>query len=321
MTQKFPIKVAAARSGLSTHLIRIWERRYSAVNPNRTPSNRRLYSDDDIRRLILLRQATSAGMSIGQIANLDNEELRGIIDSNRGVLVSAPGNGNRSTPRVGAASAESHLAACLEAVMSLETSALESALLSASMDLGQMALFEDVITPMFERIGDMWRDGGMKVSHEHMASAVVRTFLGTMLSSARVADSAPVVVVTTPSRHAHEAGALMAAITAVSQGWRSIYLGPDTPTEDVAGAATQSRAKAIAMSIVYPPDDPHMDQDLLRLRAMVGRETAIIIGGRSHPAYRETLDKIGAITLESLRDLGDHLERIRSTAASTADRK
>lgn len=320
MNQKFPIKVAAARSGLTTHLIRIWERRYGAVTPSRTPSKRRLYSDEDIKRLVLLRQATSAGMSIGQIANLDNHELQNIIASNRSVLVSAAGTGQRPHPRLSAASAESHCSACLDAVLALDSTALESALLTASVDLGQMALFEGVITPFFERVGQMWRDGELKVAHEHLASAVVRTFLGGMLSNARVSESAPVIVVTTPSQHAHEAGALMAAITAVSNGWRAMYLGPDTPTEDVAGAATQSGARAIAMSIVYPPDDPHIGREIRKLRAMVGDSVTIIIGGRSYHAYQDTLEAVGAVSVDHLRDFAANLEPIRSATGTSANR-
>ncbi|MBD3403420.1 MerR family transcriptional regulator, partial [candidate division GN15 bacterium] len=237
MSQKYPIKVAASRSGLTTHLIRIWERRYGAVNPSRTKTNRRLYSDDDIHRLVLLRQATAAGMSIGQIANQSNEELQEIIDANRGVLARGSVNGSTGGARMNAASADQHRARCLDAVLELDSSALENALLAASVELGQITLFEDVLTPLFEQIGQMWADGELKVSHEHMASAVVRSFLGGILSSTRAPQAGPSIVVTTPAGHSHEVGALMVAITAMAQGWRALYLGPDIPPEDVAGAA------------------------------------------------------------------------------------
>ncbi|MBX7259713.1 MAG: MerR family transcriptional regulator, partial [Candidatus Hydrogenedentes bacterium] len=53
-----PIQVVALRTGLTPHVIRMWERRYAAVCPTRTPTNRRLYSDSDITRLRLLSRAT-----------------------------------------------------------------------------------------------------------------------------------------------------------------------------------------------------------------------------------------------------------------------
>ena len=74
-TPGHPIKVAVRRTGLSAHVIRVWEKRYGAVVPARTPTNRRLYSDEDIVRLQWLRQAVEAGQSIGRIAGLPTSEL------------------------------------------------------------------------------------------------------------------------------------------------------------------------------------------------------------------------------------------------------
>ena len=77
--QGYPIKVAVRRTGLTSHAIRVWEKRYSAVTPVRTPTNRRLYSEADIERLHLLRRATLAGHSIGQIAGLPIDDLRALV--------------------------------------------------------------------------------------------------------------------------------------------------------------------------------------------------------------------------------------------------
>src|SRR6059058_1635279 len=70
------IKSVVRRTGLSAHVIRIWEKRYQAVQPERTGTNRRLYSDEQIERLNLLRAITRAGHSIGPIAKLPIEKLR-----------------------------------------------------------------------------------------------------------------------------------------------------------------------------------------------------------------------------------------------------
>ena len=61
----YPVRYVARQTGLTPHLIRSWERRYAAVAPRRTDTNHRLYSDDDIERLSLLRNAVKAGQSIG----------------------------------------------------------------------------------------------------------------------------------------------------------------------------------------------------------------------------------------------------------------
>ena len=70
------IKVVARRTGLSAHVIRIWEKRYGAMEPERTGTNRRLYSDEQIERLSLLREITQNGHSIGHVAKLPTDKLR-----------------------------------------------------------------------------------------------------------------------------------------------------------------------------------------------------------------------------------------------------
>src|SRR4051812_28560881 len=94
--QRHPIAVVAQRTGLSQDVLRVWERRYGAVTPSRSPNGLRLYSDTDIERLLLLRSATRAGRSIGQIASLPMGELEALVTEDeaardkRGRSVGAP---------------------------------------------------------------------------------------------------------------------------------------------------------------------------------------------------------------------------------------
>lgn len=81
---RHPIRVVARRTGLKADLIRAWERRYNAIEPERTVGRHRFYSDAEIERLRLLRQATGTGRSIGQIAQLSNEQLLALVEEDRG---------------------------------------------------------------------------------------------------------------------------------------------------------------------------------------------------------------------------------------------
>ena len=73
------IKLVARQTGLSVHAIRIWEKRYGAVQPVRAENNRRLYSEEDVERLRLLREATLAGHGIAQIARASLPELTNLV--------------------------------------------------------------------------------------------------------------------------------------------------------------------------------------------------------------------------------------------------
>ncbi|MEJ2371964.1 MAG: MerR family transcriptional regulator, partial [Gemmatimonadales bacterium] len=73
---RFPIGVVARRTGLSKDVLRVWESRYGVVRPVRSDSGRRLYSEEDVERLSLLRAATSVGWSISEVADRTMDELR-----------------------------------------------------------------------------------------------------------------------------------------------------------------------------------------------------------------------------------------------------
>ena len=75
---QYPIQLVARLTGLSAHVIRIWEQRYRAVEPQRTATKRRLYSQRDIERLNLLRAlARRAGVHIYHARELRGSQLLG----------------------------------------------------------------------------------------------------------------------------------------------------------------------------------------------------------------------------------------------------
>ena len=72
--------------------------------------------------------------------------------------------------------------------------ALSSILDEASLSLGKPALRNDFIVPMLHAIGERWHDGDLRVAHEHMASAVLRTFLSGMITRHAAPPGSPVIV-------------------------------------------------------------------------------------------------------------------------------
>jgi DNA-binding transcriptional MerR regulator/methylmalonyl-CoA mutase cobalamin-binding subunit len=310
MTEWYPIRVVSRRTGLSTYAIRAWEKRYGAVEPKRTGTNRRLYSSEDLERLALLRRATLAGRSIGQIAKLPTRRLKALVEEDEAAARAVP---RLAAPERSPRSADEakFLDACFEAAERLDSAAFQSALDQAAISLSRPALMEQVMAPLMHRIGDAWRGGSLRVAHEHLASALVRTFAGGLDGAFQVPASAPEIVVTTPAGQLHEIGALLAAVTAASEGWRATYLGPSLPAEEIAAAARQKHARAVALSIVYPVDDPHMRSELSRLSQLLGPSTAILVGGRGASSYRSLLSEAGARHLPDIQSLRHELESLR----------
>ena len=305
MDPGYPIRVAAEKTGMSPHLIRMWERRYSAVKPRRTSTGRRVYSDKDIERLVLLRRATLEGRSISQIADLTPDQLRELFAKS----AREPAGIDSDLEHL---SIDNHLKLCLQAVRNMDAEGLETRLLRASVNLDKRIFLEELLHPLMVMIGRMWEDGHLQVAHEHLASAVVRSLLGEMYLHNTTGDFAPLLISTSPSGQLHEFGALMASVIAASEGWRTLYLGPNMPTDDIAEAAINRGADTVALSLVYPEDDPDMVRELERLRQLIGTEMQIIAGGQAVATYTDVLDKIGAIRINRLGDLRRELTLLRN---------
>lgn len=308
---RHPIGVVARRTGLKPDLIRAWERRYGAVTPGRTDTRRRFYSDEDVERLLLLRRVVSTGRGISQVAGLSTEELETLVESEASAGMQTPA----AAQDAGAAGddlAEAFLGRCVGAAQRLDMRELEMQIERASVAFSRTSLIEKVLVPLMHRIGDLWHQGTLRPLHEHMASAVVRSFVGALYGSHQPELSAPHMVITTPSRQHHELGALMAAASASGEGWQVTYLGPELPPEEIAAAALQKGARAVALSLTYPPDDPMLTDDLRRLRRLLGSRTLLLVGGRAAPSYAGVLSEIGALRIESLAELRHRLQDLRS---------
>lgn len=298
------IKVAARRCGLSTHVIRVWEKRYDAVSPDRTDTNRRLYSEDEIERLTLLRAATQAGHSISNVARVPTEKLRKLLAQ------SSPAPALTATTRK-STSVATLVEAAVNEVRNLNSTGLEELFARAATVHGQHGLLENVIAPLAVKVGDLWRDGLITAAHEHFVSAVIRNFLVRNSKPYGLNGNTPTVVVGTPAGQLHEIGAVMAAAAANDMGWRVVYLGTSLPATEIAGAAIQHQARAVALSIVFPGDDPNLPGELESLHKLLPEQTKLIVGGRAAESYQSTLQRLGATAVTDLHGLYKVLERLR----------
>lgn len=297
------VKVAAQRTGLSPHVIRIWERRYGAVKPERTETKRRLYSDDEVERLRLLRLVTEGGHSIGDVAKLSAEKLRTLAGT---ALDGEP------APRKGADGMETRwIARAIKSVRELDAGALEAMLKDANLAIGTQALAMRVIGPLAEKIGELWREGEITAAHEHFATAVIRGFVGHTARQFTGVSDGPVIVVVTPLGQLHELGALLAGMVAANVGWNVKYLGASLPIAEIAGAARQAGARAVALSLVYPEDDQRLESDLVQLRDLLGEKVAILAGGRAAPTYASWFKRINAMVTSDLREFTRALDGLR----------
>ena len=296
---RHPVRVVAQRTSLSGHVLRAWERRYGVVAPVRTEGGQRLYSDNDIELLSLLQALTAAGGSIGQLARLPVAELRRLAQSQPVALPQVvPGD-----------PATRWRARAMNAVQALDAGALRSELGRAALALGLPTFLDQLVAPLLREVGAQWREGRLGIAHEHLATVVVREVLGWVRDSAETLATAPQLVVATPPNQMHEGGALLVAAAAAAEGWRVTCLGANLPGEDIASAAMRTGARALALSVIHPDDDPALGAHLVSIRRALPA-IPLLVGGAAAPAYRAEIEAVGGRVFGDLAELRGTLGRL-----------
>lgn len=297
------IQSVAEKTGLTPDVIRVWERRYNVVAPERTPSNQRLYTDADIERLNLLRRVTEQGRRISAVATLSNDELRDITAPNSPLIQQRPATAELDV--------DSALTDAIAAIIELNPAQLERILEQAFVSLGSVGFMMRFIAPLMDQVGDLWRTGAVRTCQEHFSSAHVRSFLGRFMLEANTDLKGPRIIVATLPGQLHELGATMSAVVAAQGGWNVIYLGPSVPLEEILFSAECKEARAVAISLGYPMDDPKIPLMLEELGQGLAGTCSLLVGGSSVGRYSGVLAASGAVQITDLQHLSQALDALR----------
>jgi methanogenic corrinoid protein MtbC1 len=203
----------------------------------------------------------------------------------------------------------------LQSIRQLDAIGLEGELTRADSDFGHTQLIEQVIEPLMRRVGELWHEGSLRITDEHLASAVVRRFIDGIRQGLQTASDAPHLIVTTPTGQVHEMGALLVSVSAAAAHWRVTYMGPNLPADQIALVARHNGASAVALSLVYPLHDPALGHELIKIRQALGDELPLIVGGPAAQYNQPILRRIGAVQLGALTELRQQLYNIHSTDA------
>jgi MerR family transcriptional regulator, light-induced transcriptional regulator len=241
---RYRIGTLARLTGITTHAIRIWERRYQALAPTRTAGGARLYTDADVQRLRLVKKLLERGYTISAVATLNMAELSRLAPAD---TVPTPSS-TAQTPETDSR-ARAVIDELLAAVSEIDLERAGRVLQQAANAFSPHDLVTTVLAPTLNEVGQRWASGELCTASEHAASAMLRTQLGSLLAAQPV-NGKSAVVCTTPAGEQHELGALLAAVVIAMHGRRAIYLGADLPAEQIAQAARLSKAGSVALSLV-----------------------------------------------------------------------
>jgi len=300
-----PIQKVARLTGLNPHVIRMWEKRYEAVKPERTQTNRRAYTDEDIERLQLLGYLTREGHRIGQVARISLAELKELVKSLEGEKRLE--NKSESEP-------EDLLRACLDATSQLDGPGLDLLLAKATIFMNPLVIIETLVVPFIEEVSTRVRQAKLRLVHERFTHACLRPFLVNFMKSYEVLPHAPRLISTSPAGQHQEFGALYAVSAAAATGWNATYLGPNLPAEEIAAAAHQLDVRLVILNLNQPWNDPRMQAELQNLRKLLGPEVKILAVGTGVAPYRSALEKVEAYSSDSFPSLLERLEDLHREA-------
>lgn len=281
-------------TGLTPDLLRVWERRYAAVVPLRTPKGTRRYRAADVARLQLLRAAIEAGHRIGSVARLDDAQLSRVAAAQPTAALSAE-----------------PLERALAAIETLDSAAAERAIADQLVALGAVRFAREFAIPLLQRMGERWIDGQLCVAAEHMASALLRSLLGSALRPAPRAPGAPLILFATPPGERHELGLLISALVAMGAGASPLYLGAELPAPELARAVELSGAQTVVFGITRNAGG-HAEHEIGVARRALARDVEIWIGGS---AARKIGSSTGVRLVSDLDDFERHVQRLREKSA------
>jgi MerR family transcriptional regulator, light-induced transcriptional regulator len=260
------------RAGVSPELLRAWERRYGLLRPARSAGGLRLYSPADVERVALMQQHLAEGMAAAEAAAL---AVRDAVDEEAARTALRP------------AAIRDELATALDAFDEPRAQAILDRLLAlATVE----TLLAEVVVPYLQELGERWKRGDASVAQEHFASSVLR---GRLLGLARGwgLGLGPFAVLACLPGEQHDLGLIAFGLALRSQGWRIVYLGPDSPLDTVADVSHQLEPSLVVLNAV---SQERVRPVLPKLRSLA-RGHRLALGGSA--AEDEILERSGILAL------------------------
>ena len=216
----FSIKDLENLSGIKAHTIRIWEKRYNLLSPERTQTNIRMYSLLSLQKLLNITLLYENGLKISKIAQLTNEEIplkvREIIDEK---------------------SIKNNMMNALKlSMINFDQNLFHNTYNQLLVDLSFREIFKDYFVPLLQELGYLWQTNTISTTHEHFITNFVKQKVYTNTEKVQrlePVDPNKIFVLFLPENEVHELGILYLNYELNLRGYKSIYLGQSVPIENL----------------------------------------------------------------------------------------
>lgn len=202
-------------TGIKAHTIRIWEKRYSLLEPKRTSTNIRYYTADDLKKLLNISILNKNGLKISRISELkDNEISEKVIELT-----------TRNSD------VEDQVQALIMAMFHLNIQKFEKLLTVSYINRGFENTYTQIISPFLTKVGFLWQTGTISPVQEHFATSIIRRKIVVAIDGllASYSEKSKNYVLFLPEGENHEIGLLYAYYILKKNNQLVTYLGSSVP--------------------------------------------------------------------------------------------
>lgn len=229
----YSIKDLEEFSGIKAHTIRIWEQRYELLEPKRTATNIRYYTEDDLKKILNCKLLNDNGLKVSRIAALSDPEIE--IKCKQILIEKVEDNTVES--------------------LSLAVATFDQELIKLKLDesyknRGMLDTYEMVISPLLSRIGQLWQVNTISVAHEHFISNIVREFIISKTSQLPERNSKESALLFLHEFELHEIPLLLSYYHLKKCGHKCFYFGYSLPAHDLQLALNQIKPTYVISSFI-----------------------------------------------------------------------
>lgn len=259
-------------TGIKADTIRIWEKRYRVTTAHRTETNRRWYTDDDLRRLLNISILNRKGLKISEIALLPAD----LLEEKTAEIF----NG-RTGPDLIADS-------LIIAMTRMDEEAVNEILLQSVIKRGFEDTFTTVVFPFLNKVGVMWHTGSVNVGTEHFITNIFRRKLIAGFENLRPpkVSGSKKILMFLPENEFHELGLLYYAYIARSLGHQVLYLGQSTPLDAAVEASEEWSPDLIITGALSGISVEDPDDFITKARTLFGGINLLLSGSLAQAANR-----------------------------------
>ena len=277
----------AQLTGIPRETLRKWEQRYGVVEPVRSEGNYRLYDDEAVRRLSVMRDLVDAGWAPRIAARKVLEEPTASV----------------SLPTSDEGSPLSHLDELVACARDFDVVRMESLLDKAFAQDDLAVVVDDWLMPSLVRLGEAWQRGEVSIAGEHFVSAgVLRRLAQEFHQLPHPPAGAPTAMVGLARGSRHELGVMAFSMVLRSRGVAVTYLGADLPVEAWIDTVRGMRPDAVVLGVPTVEDLPAVREAVQAISPIA----PVLLGG-AHQNRVDGAEPLGHTAGQAAADLADRL--------------